>query len=114
MIQTMKHPIHKSMLAIVASALPSSLCPAQEAKPAPQGFECAKIDKPYVHLPIQFDAPEVKLLVTVDGELQHAIDVKLAQGKPDWIGTFTVQKWMGKNSPSFRKSRWQRRGGSAT
>jgi len=92
----MKHPITKLLLAIGAAALPFSLCPAQEAKPAPQGFECAKIDKPYVHLPMQFDAPEVKLMVSIDGELQHPIDVKLAQGKPDWIGTFCVQKWLGK------------------
>ena len=84
----------------LTAVLLALLCPAQDAKPAnatqPQGFECTKIDKPYVHLPIQDDAPEVKLLVTVDGELQHSIDVKLAQGRPDWNGTFSVQHWMGK------------------
>jgi len=68
----MKHPINKLLLAIAAAALPFSLCPAHDAKPAPQGFECPKIDKPYVHLPIRFDAPEVRLLVKIDGELQHA------------------------------------------
>ncbi|MCX6880388.1 MAG: hypothetical protein NTW21_42270 [Verrucomicrobia bacterium] len=96
----MKHPIHKLLLAIAATTLPFNLCPAQDAKPgsapALQGFECPRIDQPYVHLPMSFDAPEVKLLVSIDGELQHPIDVKLAQGKPDWIGTFCVQKWMGK------------------
>ncbi|MCX6880362.1 MAG: hypothetical protein NTW21_42125 [Verrucomicrobia bacterium] len=94
----MKHSIHKLLLAIAASALPFSLCPAQDATPAPQGFECPKIDQPYVHLPMSFDAPEVKLLVSIDGELQHPIDVKLAQGTPDWTGTFCVQKWLGKKT----------------
>ena len=61
-----------------------------------RGFECAKIDKPYVYLPIKNDAPEVRLLVSIDGELQHSIDVKLAQDKPDWTATFNVQKWMGR------------------
>jgi len=80
----MKHSSHEIfLLACAAAALPLSPCPAQEAKPAPQGFECPKIDKPYVHLPMQFDAPEVKLLVNIDGELQHAIDVKLAQPRPE-------------------------------
>lgn len=54
------------------------------------------IDKPYVYLPVKDDAPEVRLLVKIDGELQHPIDVRLAQDKPDWIATFSVQKWMGK------------------
>ena len=53
----MKHPIHKLLLAIAATALPFSLCPAEVAKPAPQGFECQKIDKPFVHIPIKNGAP---------------------------------------------------------
>ncbi|MCX6877374.1 MAG: hypothetical protein NTW21_26730 [Verrucomicrobia bacterium] len=51
----MKHPIHQWLLAIAATTLPFNLCPAQDAKPgnvpAPQGFECPKIDKTYVYLP---------------------------------------------------------------
>ena len=96
----MIHPIHTLLLAIAATAFPLSLCPAQEAQPAnapaPQDFECPKIDKPFVHLPVKFGAPTVKLLVKVDGVVQHAISVKLAHDKPDWIGTFTVDHWMGK------------------
>lgn len=88
------------LLAATAGVFPLCLCSAEEARPAnaplPQGFECEKIDKPYVHLPMKCDAPELKLLVKIDGELQHAIDVKPAQDKPDWNGTFSVQKWMGK------------------
>lgn len=94
----MIHPISKSLLfAMAAMLFPLCLCSGEEAKPAPQGFECQEIDKPYVHLPMKFDAPEVRLLVKIDGELQHSIDVKLAQDKPDWNGTFSVQKWMGKS-----------------
>ncbi|MCX6877614.1 MAG: glycoside hydrolase family 32 protein [Verrucomicrobia bacterium] len=96
----MKHPIHTFLLAIAAAALPLSRCPAAESQPAnapaPQGFECPKIDKPFVHLPIKYGAPKVKLLVKVDGELQHAIFVNLAHDKADWNGTFTVDHWMGK------------------
>ena len=95
----MKQPSHTLLLAIAATAFPLSLCPAREAQPAapaPQGFECPKIDKPFVHLPIKYGAPKVKLLVRVDGELQHAIFVNLAHDKADWNGTFTVDHWMGK------------------
>ena len=95
----MKHPIHTLLLAIAAAIFPLSPCPAQEAQPAapaPLGFECPKIDKPFVHLPIKYGAPKVKLLVKVDGELQHAIFVNLAHDKADWNGTFTVDHWMGK------------------
>ena len=92
----MKHPLGTVLLFAAPTLFPLCMCSAEEARPAPQGLECRKIDKPYVHLPMKFGAPEVKLLVMIDGELQHSIDVKLARGKPDWNGTFSVQKWMGK------------------
>ena len=94
----MKRTLHTVWpLAAAVAAFPLCLCSGEEAKPAPQGFECQTIETPYVHLPIQFGAPEVRLLVTIDGELQHSIDVRLAQNKPDWNGTFSVQTWMGKS-----------------
>jgi len=102
----MKHPINKLLLAIAATAFSLSLCPAQEAKPAnapqPAGFECPKIDKPYVHLPIKNDAPEVKLRIKIDGEQQNVlITIRLAQGKPDWNGMISVEQWMGKKLTIF-------------
>jgi fructan beta-fructosidase len=89
---------YKALLfAAAANVFLLGVCLAEEVKQTmTQAFECAKIDKPYVHLPMKDDAPEVRLLVNIDGELQHSIDVKLAQDKPDWNGTFSVQKWMGK------------------
>ncbi|MCX6878371.1 MAG: hypothetical protein NTW21_31850 [Verrucomicrobia bacterium] len=95
----MNHPIHTLLLAIAAAAFPLKPCPAQEAQPtapAPLGFECRKIDKPFVHIPIKNGAPKVRLLVKVDGEVQHGMDVELAQDQADWNGTLSVQKWLGK------------------
>jgi hypothetical protein len=93
-----KYTLSKTMLlALAATVFQSGVCSAEEAKQTmTQAFECAEIDRPYVYLPIGDNAPEVRLLVNIDGELQHSIDVKLAQDKPDWNGTFSVQKWMGR------------------
>ena len=90
-----------SLLAAALAVFPLGLCLAQHANPAnasvPQGFECPKIDKPYVHLPIKNDAPEVRLRVKIDGVQQNAlISIRLAQGKPDWNGYISVEQWMGK------------------
>ena len=98
----MKRTVYKALLFVATSAL-VTLCTssAADATPAnaahPQGFECQKIDKPYVHLPIKNDAPEVRLLVTIDGQKQNVlITIRLAHDKPDWNGMISVGPWMGK------------------
>lgn len=98
----MRHTLYQALLFVAASELfPLYTSSAEEAKPAgaplPQGFECLKIDKPYVHLPIKNGEPKVKLLVKIDGEVQHTMDIELAQDIPDWNGTLSVQRWMGKS-----------------
>jgi len=95
----MKNLLNKALLVTAITVFPFCICSAQVEKPAGTpallGFECT-IDKPFIHLPVKYGAPKVKLLVKIDGELQHIIFVRLAHDKPDWNGTFTVDQWMGK------------------
>jgi len=93
----MTHHPRDGLLFMSVLLLPLCVRAAEEPAIAPEGFECPKIDKPYLHIPIKDDAPEVRLLVKIDGEQPyHPITVKLAQGNPDWNGMISVEQWMGR------------------
>jgi sucrose-6-phosphate hydrolase SacC (GH32 family) len=54
------------------------------------------IEKHYLHLPVKGDAPLRKVTLLVDGRPERTLDIKLAEGEPQWWAFLDVTAWRGR------------------
>ena len=52
-------------------------------------------DKHYLNFPIKNSAPEQEVSISVGGQPMQKFTMRLADGAPDWWGTFNIAPWKG-------------------